>query len=175
MQRPHRRNFDSCVSFPEISGIKLVRSLIPEMSCANGHDSGRYENQRDDGSRECIECRRLKNKRAYQSKLQRNPIQLMRETVKNRAKQRGIPFDLSVEDILAAWPADNICPILRLPLIRGVGVHHPQSPSIDRVRSKLGYVRGNIAIISRHANVIKQDCDDPEVFVRIAEYLRERL
>lgn len=35
----------------------------------------------------------------------------------------------------------------------------------------LGYVPGNIAVISHLANTIKSNCTDPEVFRRVARYL----
>jgi hypothetical protein len=47
--------------------------------------------------------------------------------------------------------------------------------SLDRIKPELGYVLGNIAIISHLANTIKQNCTDPEVFRRLADYVEQGL
>jgi hypothetical protein len=46
------------------------------------------------------------------------------------------------------------------------------SPTLDRVIPVLGYVPGNVIIISWLANTIKKDITDPTVFEKIARYLR---
>ena len=45
------------------------------------------------------------------------------------------------------------CPILNVPLV--VGTMH--APSVDRIDNRKGYVPGNVAVISRKANVFKGD------------------
>jgi hypothetical protein len=47
--------------------------------------------------------------------------------------------------------------------------------SLDRIDPVLGYVQGNIAVISHLANTLKNNCTDPQVFRRIAEYLETAL
>jgi hypothetical protein len=68
-------------------------------------------------------------------------------------------------------PTDGRCPITREPFIRGEGKVGPRSMTLDRIKPGLGYVCGNIAVISHLANTIKQNCMDPEVFRRLALYL----
>ena len=77
------------------------------------------------------------------------------------AKRRGIPFDLTFEDV--AYP--DHCPILGIPLFRNIGKNGPtaNSPSIDKIDPKLGYVKGNIQVISHRANVMKQDASAEEL------------
>jgi len=41
-------------------------------------------------------------------------------------------------------------------------------------QSSLGYVPGNIAVISHFANTMKQNCTDSEVFRRLADYLNQK-
>lgn len=36
-------------------------------------------------------------------------------------------------------------------------IPHPHAPSLDRIDPKRGYVPGNVVVISRMANTIKQD------------------
>jgi hypothetical protein len=78
---------------------------------------------------------------------------LMFINTKSRAKSRGIAFSLSVDDI----KIPTVCPLLGIPLHRGVGVPCDSSPSLDKVIPSLGYVKGNVQVISQKANAMKQN------------------
>ena len=82
-----------------------------------------------------------------------HPERGLHRAAKHRAKQRGIPFDIEYSDIII--PAT--CPLLGVPLIRGVLKLGPNSPTLDRKIPSLGYVKGNVWVISHRANVIKND------------------
>ena len=50
------------------------------------------------------------------------------------------------------------CPILQIPLINSLGGKSiDNSPSLDRIDSSKGYIKGNVRIISMRANRLKQD------------------
>ena len=68
-------------------------------------------------------------------------------------------------------PTDGRCPITREPFVRGEGKVGPRSMTLDRIIPELGYVAGNIAVISHLANTIKQNCTDPSIFRRLADYM----
>lgn len=70
---------------------------------------------------------------------------------KERAKNCGVPFDLEHGDIVVP----GFCPYLGIPIRRAKTRPDDFSPSIDRIVPELGYVRGNIEVISNRANVIK--------------------
>ena len=57
-----------------------------------------------------------------------------------------------------------MCPVLGIPLVIGEGACSDNSPSIDRIIPELGYVKGNIKVISRRANRIKNDATPDELF-----------
>jgi hypothetical protein len=80
-------------------------------------------------------------------------------SAKVRAKKRGTPFCITATDVLRIIPVDGCCPILGTSLQFGGanGEATPNSPSLDRIRPELGYVPGNIAVISRRANLMKGD------------------
>lgn len=67
-----------------------------------------------------------------------------------RARKAGLPFAISVDDICIP----KKCPVFGTKLIPG-DVNH--SPSLDRVVGALGYVRGNVAVMSKRANRIKDN------------------
>jgi hypothetical protein len=77
---------------------------------------------------------------------------------------------LDVDDVTI--PA--FCPVLGLPLFRNQGgkAQGPNSPTIDRIIPALGYVRGNVRVISSRANSIKSD-STPEELLRVAAYMQE--
>lgn len=77
---------------------------------------------------------------------------------KARAKKKGVPFDITVDDILIP----SHCPIMGWE-ITGVGEDVKTSASIDRIIPELGYVKGNIRVISTQANRMKWDSTQEEL------------
>lgn len=51
------------------------------------------------------------------------------------------------------------CPIFGIKLVPGVGRQSPNSPSLDRIIPKKGYVPGNVQVISWRANSLKKDAN----------------
>lgn len=83
-----------------------------------------------------------------------------RETIINvlrtRAKVRNLEFDLEADDIP---DIPKICPILQVPMLK----HTPYTPSVDRMDSSKGYVKGNVWIISQKANGMKSNATMEEL------------
>ena len=86
---------------------------------------------------------------------------------KARSKQKGIAFTITLEDI----PAPTTCPILGIPLCWTNPAFLKDSPSLDKFDPRLGYVAGNINVISAFANMIKQDATYEEV-LKVANWLK---
>ena len=85
---------------------------------------------------------------------------LMWMTCKSRAKAKGIPFDLEVEDIVIP----EFCPLLGIKLNTEPNRDDRwTSPSIDRLIPHKGYVKGNILICSFRANMIKTNATIDEL------------
>lgn len=85
-----------------------------------------------------------------------NPEILMLRWAKDRSAKLHIPCTISTADI----DIPEVCPVLGFPLVRNVGYRgagQPNSPSIDRIIPDLGYVPGNIQVISRKANMMKSN------------------
>ena len=86
-----------------------------------------------------------------------NPRRAMVTQAKTRARKRNIPFDMHWTD-LPELPEK--CPVLGIEIVwafRGKGGWYDDSPSIDRIIPALGYVAGNVRIISNRANRLKAD------------------
>jgi hypothetical protein len=93
------------------------------------------------------------------------PVEAMLTRARGRARRRGVPFDLQPEDVVI--PAR--CPIFGEPLRRAAGKPDDWSPELDRIEPARGYVRGNVIVISRRANRIKNDATIGEL-LRLAAF-----
>jgi hypothetical protein len=91
--------------------------------------------------------------------------------MRTRAISKGIPFDLSVEYLASITP--DVCPVFGTPFnFINNGKIAPDSPSVDRLRPELGYVEGNVCVVSMKANNIKSAYTAADV-ARVAEWMRE--
>lgn len=87
-----------------------------------------------------------------------SPVKRLIAAAKRRAKKRGVPFDLKPDDIL---PLPKKCPVLGIELVYGRTGHgrsmyrNAAAPSLDRVVNELGYVKGNVIVVSLRANLLK--------------------
>lgn len=80
---------------------------------------------------------------------------------RQRCRLKGLAFDLTLKDLV---PFPSRCPVLGLELrYEGLGLRQPNSPSLDRLIPELGYVRGNVLIISWRANNIRGDASASEL------------
>lgn len=94
---------------------------------------------------------------------------------KNRAENKGLPFNITRQDIADVWPKDDYCPALRIPLKirRGNKISTDNSPNLDRVIPILGYVKGNIAVVSKLANSIMSSARPSEV-IKVGKWFDEK-
>lgn len=74
----------------------------------------------------------------------------MLRDAKKRARKKNIPFTIDVSHVVIP----EFCPVFGMKLVKGAGA---ASPSLDRIRPELGYVPGNVWVISYRANTIKSD------------------
>ena len=77
---------------------------------------------------------------------------------RTRSNRDKVPFSLTLEDLIEV--ATDECPIFKTPFIwgsakLGKGKTHQETPQLDRIEPHLGYVKGNVAFLSRKANRIK--------------------
>lgn len=93
------------------------------------------------------------------------PLEILRG-IKSRCRKQSIPCDIEYSDI--AVP--DVCPVFNVPFVFGAQ-NHPHSPSVDRLRCALGYVKGNVRVISRRANIMKSDAETSADVRAVAAYM----
>jgi hypothetical protein len=160
--------------------------------CRRGHICGRYES-----NGRCVECVSFHVKKSMaklspdikvaRSKISCRKSRLRRKgttawwaqdrcnALRGKAKARGLPFDLTADYLFSLIPVDFICPVLGIPLVFGAdGAFNPNSASVDRLNPRLGYVRGNVRVISNRANILKRDVTDAEELQMVVNDLRRQ-
>lgn len=123
--------------------------------CVN-HD--RREKNRDETRRTI----NLERARLYRNN---NRVRALLYGAKSRAKNNGLPFDLEPADIVIP----SVCPVFGTPLVWDG--KDDDKPSLDRLKPSLGYVKGNVHVISLRANRIKNDGRVTEL-AAIAEWMK---
>lgn len=84
-----------------------------------------------------------------------------KEHIRKR-EQQGLPFNLEFEDVVIP----DVCPVFKVPMVK----RGRYAPSLDRKIPHLGYVKGNVQVISRLANNMKQNAS-PEELKMFAEWV----
>jgi len=89
-----------------------------------------------------------------------NPEAEMLRRARRRAKVQCIPFSIDIDDI----NIPEICPILGICLKQSEDRYPSRcSPSLDKIDPDLGYIKGNVQVISYKANTMKSDATVPEM------------
>lgn len=141
--------------------------------CVRGHLADRDKLGR------CSQCRRDDARKRYHAKPAiaaqtksravkwhaKNPEKVMLNSARNRAKRDGCPCTITKADIVIP----EFCPLLGIRLSRN---KTDASPSLDKIRPELGYVPGNVWVISKRANTIKSNAT-PEELQMLAANLKK--
>lgn len=104
------------------------------------------------------DLKRHENKEAREFR-KNNPELAMFVSAKSRAKRLGLQFDIELSDVVMP----ERCPVFGIPLYYSKDHQTNNSPSIDRLDTTKGYVKGNIAVISMRANRIKSDMNPKDL------------
>lgn len=97
------------------------------------------------------------DQRSYAKTRQHNRVSRLLAGAKERAKQKGLEFNITHGDITIP----EFCPVLpHIRLERGNGRTRPE---LDRKDNSKGYVKGNVFVISGRANRLKADASIEEM------------
>lgn len=118
------------------------------------------QNKRDNQEYRQAEYKRNKDK-LLQDEISYKKYML--RSAKRRAKLQKVPFDLTPDD----FDIPEVCPLLNIPLHFHIGELQAQfdSPSLDKIIPQLGYVKGNVLVISNRANTIKNNATIEELIL----------
>ena len=83
------------------------------------------------------------------------------------AKRNGLPHNLALVDIIIP----KHCPVLGIELHVNKGRPRFDSPSLDKLVPALGYVKGNVCVMSYRANWLKQNSSLEEI-TKLAEWMK---
>lgn len=102
-------------------------------------------------------CKRCNSERVKSQ----TPEWKMHQRAKQRCKQTGREFSISVSDI----SIPDVCPILGIELNANSGKSgaYRNSPSLDRIDNAKGYTKDNIQVISQLANAMKCHATNQEL------------
>lgn len=90
---------------------------------------------------------------------------------KQRAKKYNLEFNITEEDIIIP----SICPILEVPIILRNKGDYEYTASLDRIDNSKGYVKGNVMVISKKANSMKNSASLQELKAFCKNILRYSL
>lgn len=157
-------------------GAKYYFTGIP---CKNGHISHRRTVKCS-----CVECVRVssaavrheKRRKLYKhppDRMERlrksNPLALLFQWARYRAKSKGIEFSIKPEDVLAP----SKCPCCGVTLVSESRLRAKNDAmTLDRTDNSKGYVQGNVAVICFACNTIKGSASLNDLR-RIVRYLEK--
>ena len=127
--------------------------------------SKRWYDRNKDHVREYQRTHKTEHEAVIAKRKREHPEGFLLTWAKYRAKTKGLPFNLDLSDI----QIPKLCPILGIELKCGKR-GNPTAPSLDRHVPELGYVKGNVFVVSRRANYLKADGTLRE-FKKLVRYL----
>lgn len=107
-------------------------------------------------------------KRSKYQKL--DPITKVYTQAKSRAKRKGIEFTIEKSDL----HVDDLCPILGVPFVVGTKNNYEYTHSLDRIDNSKGYIPGNVQIITKKANTMKNSASLKELS-NFATWIRKQM
>lgn len=146
---------------------------------ANKEKRNEADRQYRQKNAEAIKARRAKyreeNREAIRQRARdyykEHPECFVLHNIKTRAKKQGVPFELTAEDLVTP----EFCPVLGIRLERSTnpkGGVTDCAPTVDRLIPELGYIKGNIIIVSHKANRIKNNATVEELET-VARFYRD--
>lgn len=139
--------------------------------CKNCGGTSWYVYPRGDYDTKCSTCVGTARKKRYFSNPNRRDAnrtyrakpgkreKILLASAKSNGKLHGVPFDLELSDI----KIPEFCPLLGLKLDPGAPDRAHNLPSLDKIIPELGYVKGNVHVISWRANKLKSNATFDEI------------
>jgi len=111
-------------------------------------------NSNSDTKNICKKCSaKLNEKNRRDRDWKVDAARLLYSNIKSRCKRLGREFSIEIEDIIIP----EKCPVFGFELKRENRETWMCAPSVDRIDSSKGYIKGNVTVVSRRANILKRD------------------
>lgn len=122
--------------------------------------------------KECKACSNKKTENCHRGMF--NSIRLSWfEKCKVGARTRHLDWDLNIEDVWDIYVRQNgVCNLSGIP-VSWAFVGQAHTASLDRIDSKKGYVRGNVQILHKDVNMMKQSFSQ-EHFISICSAIANK-
>jgi len=130
--------------------IKCKKEIAKKIRDKNKDERNRKRRERRANNLEHRKKISEQKKKSYWSNIEGRLLY----STKSRAKRKKIKFELELKDIIIP----KYCPILIVKFDKD-----RYSPTLDRIKPELGYVPGNVRVISKKANTMKNDADFSEL------------
>ncbi len=127
-------------------------------------DMFRFRKNRNKYLTKCTQCCIDYDRKYYEN----HRIHSLWYQAKWRAEQKKVDFNIEESDIVIP----DVCPVLGIPIKNDSRQKvSDSSPSLDRIDSSKGYVKGNVCVISWKANNIKKhgNISDFKLIIRYQE------
>ena len=129
--------------------------------CQTIKEKSEFNIRADGTKRSCRECERNYNKANYSKNKEctkkwykQNPEKRLFFSAKKRAEDSELDFNIDLSDIIIP----DFCPVLGIKLDKYRQNNNKNySPSLDRIDSNKGYIKGNVQVISWRANWLKNN------------------
>lgn len=144
--------------YKRICSMCHTEKALIEFSRSSKPGSNGYQYHCKSCSAEYKRAHKARIKKVTQANHGRDYRKGLLRAARHRAKCKNIPFNITTEDLEKI----DICPVLGIPIFTH-SLNNPNAPSIDRIIPALGYVKGNVKIISRRANTLKGDATVDEI------------
>jgi hypothetical protein len=107
--------------------------------------------------RECLD----KGAERRRKKAEKDPGFYMYHNAKSRSTELRLKFNLEKDDI----KVPDYCPVLGIKLEKSGKHINENSPTLDKIVPSLGYVKGNVCVMSQRANRLKNDASIDELIL----------
>lgn len=88
--------------------------------------------------------------------------------LKNGAQQRGLKFEITLEDIQEKYEQQDMrCALTGIPVLFGMNA------SVDRIDSEKDYTKDNIQVVLNVVNIMKRDIPE-DLFIMLCKSVAER-
>lgn len=120
----------------------------------------------------CGGCRNNVERARYDYHKRTQPFKLRASRAKTRARGCGVPYDLDADYLQSIWT--GFCPVFGCEIFLFDRDRSDElAAELDRIVPALGYVKGNVAFLSRRANRLKNNVTSKEL-LQLYNWLKEQ-